>query len=344
MSIERFVRPNIQKLKPYSSARDEFEGNGEVFLDANESPYETDVNRYPDPYQRELKKEIAKIKGVNAQNIFLGNGSDEAIDLIFRIFCEPGKDNIIISDPTYGMYKVSADIHDIEVVKVPLSESFEFSAQENLDKVNDSTKVIFICSPNNPSGNDLSVDEIERVIKGFEGVVVIDEAYIDFSDQNSFSNKIDQFPNLIVLQTFSKAWGLAGLRLGLAYASEVIIGYFNKVKPPYNINQLTQKRALEALKNKAEVQANVTTILSEREKLRNELEQLPNVIEILPSDTNFLMVRFENAPEIFQYLLSLEVIIRDRSKALHCDKCLRITVGTPEENKKLIDNLKSYQQ
>ncbi len=344
MSIEKFVRPNIRKLKPYSSARDEFEGNGEVFLDANENPYETGVNRYPDPYQRELKKEIAKIKKVPAKNIFLGNGSDEAIDLIIRIFCEPGEDNIIVSDPTYGMYQVSADIHDVEVLKVPLSPEFEFSAQHTLAKVNDSTKLIFICSPNNPSANNLSVDEIEKVISEFDGVVVIDEAYIDFSDQKSFSLKLEQYPNLIVLQTFSKAWGLAGLRLGLAYASQEIIAYLNKVKPPYNINQLTQQKALQVLKDKSLVDENIKSLLAERDKLRFELEQLPNVIEILPSETNFLMVRFENAADVFQYLLSNEVIVRDRSKALHCEKCLRITVGTPEENKKLIADLKSYQK
>lgn len=342
MNIEKFVRPNIQRLKPYSSARDEFEGSGEIFLDANENPYNTGANRYPDPYQRKLKRSISGIKGVGTENIFLGNGSDEAIDLIFRVFCEPNQDNIIISDPTYGMYQVSADIHNVEVIKVPLSVSFELSSEDTLNAVTPSSKVIFLCSPGNPTATDLSIVEVEKIIKGFNGIVVIDEAYIDFSDQSSFITRLSEFPNLIVLQTFSKAWGLAGLRLGLAYASEAIINYFNKVKAPYNINQLTQELALEAVNNKNQITNYVKTILSEREWLKQHLEELDNVIEILPSSTNFLMVRFKNSSEVFQYLLSKQVIIRDRSKALNCEHCLRVTVGKPEENKKLIEDLKLY--
>lgn len=343
MNITDKVRPNILRLSPYSSARDEFEGNGEVFLDANENPNETGLNRYPDPYQRQLKDQIASLKGLDVKQIFLGNGSDEAIDLIMRIFCEPGKDNIIISDPTYGMYAVSANINDVEVKKVGLSKDFNFTATELLKVADANTKAIFICSPNNPSGNALDAYEITKAIATFDGVVVIDEAYIDFSAQSSFASQLDKYNNLIILQTFSKAWGLAGLRLGMAFSSPEIIKLMNKVKPPYNINILTQQEALKALSNKEKVKEEVKNILRERDWLISELSKLSVVNHIFPSDSNFLLVRFNDAQPIFKYLIGKEIIVRDRSKVKHGENCLRITVGTSKENKTLIQALKEYQ-
>ncbi|WP_306309363.1 histidinol-phosphate transaminase [Fulvivirga ligni] len=344
MSIQQLVRPNIQALLPYSSARDEFTGNGEVFLDANENPFETEVNRYPDPYQRAIKEKLAPIKGVSPSQIFLGNGSDEAIDLIIRIFCEPGQDQIIISDPSYGMYQVSAGINNIEVIKVPLTENFEFSAKEMLGAVQDKTKVAFLCSPNNPSGNSLDTSEVEEFIKSFQGIVVVDEAYIDFASTPSFTDKLDTFPNLIVMQTFSKAWGMAGLRLGMAYASEEIISLFNKVKPPYNINTLTQKAALEALNNEAKVKQEIQIILEQREWLKEQLSAISITEKIFPSDSNFLLVKFQDAKGLFDFLIEKEIIVRDRRKVRFGENCLRITVGTADENKKLITAIKTYQK
>ncbi len=342
--LDELVRPNILTMKPYSSARDEFEGEGEVFLDANENPYETGLNRYPDPYQRALKEKIAEIKGIDSQNIFLGNGSDEAIDLIIRIFCEPEKDGIIITDPTYGMYQVSAAIQNITVVRVALSNDFTIAANDVLAAVRDNTKVIFLCSPNNPSGNDLDHEEVLKILKDFHGIVVIDEAYIDFTDQPGFLGELPEFPNLIILQTFSKAWGLAGLRLGMAFTSLEIISLFNKVKPPYNLNILTQNEALHRISNKAEMEKNTREILSEREWLAKELLGLGITVKIHSSSTNFLLVRFDHSDRIFHYLMDQDIIVRDRSRTLHCDGCLRITVGTKDENRKLIEALKSFQQ
>ena len=340
--LTSLVRNNIQQLAPYSSARDEFEGNGEVFLDANENPYDCGFNRYPDPYQRQLKSKLANMKGVAPSQLFLGNGSDEAIDLTLRIFCEPGRDNIIVTDPTYGMYAVSAAINNIEVIKVPLTERFDLSASSLLSAVNEYTKVIFICSPNNPSGNSLNMDEIDKVITSFEGIVVVDEAYIDFSTFPSYSQKLDRFPNLIVLQTFSKAWGIAGLRLGIAYATEPIISWFNKVKPPYNINTYSQQIALEKLDEEDKVRGQIAEILAQRDRLQEELKKLPIVMEVFPSDTNFLLVRFTEAQKIFRYLVDREIIVRDRSKVKFGANCLRITVGTPSENSKLLEALKNF--
>ena len=344
MNIIDKIRPNILRLSPYSSARDEFEGSGEVFLDANENPYETGLNRYPDPYQRQLKDQIASLKRVDTKQIFLGNGSDEAIDLIMRIFCEPGKDNIIVSDPTYGMYAVSAGINDVEIRKVPLSEDFSFMANDMLKVADVNTKAIFICSPNNPSGNALNSYEITKTIENFDGIVVIDEAYIDFSAQASFTEQLDKYHNLIILQTFSKAWGLAGLRLGMAFSSPEIINLMNKVKPPYNINIITQQEALKTLSNPEKVKEEVTNILQERAWLISELSKLKIVNHIFPSDSNFLLVRFNDAQPIFKYLIGKEIIVRDRSKVKHGENCLRITVGTSNENKTLIQALKQYHE
>ncbi|TRX52369.1 histidinol-phosphate transaminase [Fulvivirga sp. M361] len=343
MDLTKFIRPNILKMKAYSSARDEFEGEGEVFLDANENPYETGINRYPDPYQRALKKKVAALKNIAIENTFLGNGSDEAIDLILRIFCEPGKDKILTTDPTYGMYEVSAAIQNVETTKVPLNELFELSSRAILDAADEFTKVIFICTPHNPTGTDLAREELIQLLKKFNGLVVIDEAYVDFTDQPSFVNDLKDYPNLIVLQTFSKAWGMAGLRLGMAFASEEIIDYFNKVKPPYNLNILTQKEALSRLDNKPGVDRMIRELMSEKEKLSTLLQAFDFVLKVYPSAANFLLVKFKDSSKAFHYLLEHDVIVRDRSKALHCENCLRITIGTVDENKELIATLNSFQ-
>lgn len=343
MDILKKIRPNIAQLQPYSSARDEFEGDGEVYLDANENPYETGLNRYPDPYQRPLKKELAKLKNISEKQIFLGNGSDEAIDLIIRIFCEPGKDSIVTSDPTYGMYQVSAGINDVAVKKAPLTRNFEFFAEDILAIADESTKVAFVCSPNNPSGNVLDSKEIVKLLERFDGIVVVDEAYIDFSTAPSFIDQLQNFSNLIVLQTFSKAWGLAGLRLGVAYASENLIRILNKVKPPYNINILTQTEALKKLQQSEKITIEVEQTLQQREWLEAQLSGLNIVQNLFPSNSNFLLVRFEKSADLFQYLINKDIVVRDRSKVKNCENCLRITVGTPEENKILIKALKEYQ-
>lgn len=342
MDLDKLIRGNILAMKPYSSARDEYEGNGEIFLDANENPFETGLNRYPDPYQRKLKAKIAALKNVQTDQLFLGNGSDEAIDLILRIFCEPGKNEIITLDPTYGMYQVSAAIQDVTVRKVPLSSDFELSADSVLGAVNSATKVIFICTPNNPSGNDLDSDEIRKIISEFPGIVVIDEAYIDFTGAKSFTQSLEEFSNLIVLQTFSKAWGMAALRLGMAFASSQIIRYFNKVKAPYNLNILAQKEALIRLEEAQEVHQMADELKRARILLEQRLRSLSMVKEVFPSAANFLLVRFENSKVIFNHLMGKEIIVRDRSKALHCQDCLRITVGTEDENKKLLKALNSF--
>lgn len=342
MSVLNQVRPNIRNLQPYASARDEFEGVAEIYLDANENPFDTAFNRYPDPHQRQLKDKLGKFKRVNPEQIFLGNGSDEAIDLIIRVFCEPGQDNILVMDPTYGMYGVAAAINHITVRKVPLSAEFQLNAENVLNAATDTSKIIFICSPNNPTGNHLDQNEIDTLLKKFKGIVVVDEAYIDFSEQESYVRKLDEFDNLIVLQTFSKAWGLAGLRLGMAFSSSEIIEVLNKVKPPYNVNQLTQKYALEALDDPAQVESDIQTILTQRVWLSQALEKLPGVEHVYPSDGNFLLVRFQHAQPVFTYLMNRGLIVRNRSQAFGTANCLRITVGTEEENKKLISTLKDY--
>jgi histidinol-phosphate aminotransferase len=341
MNLEKLVRPNISAMKAYSSARDEFEVNNEVvLLDANENPFASDWNRYPDPYQRELKKAIAELKDINVENIFLGNGSDEAIDLIFRIFCEPGKDNIIVTDPTYGMYEVSAAIQNIEVKKVPLTKTFELKSDKVLSAVNENTKLIFLCNPNNPTANLLDKKQIKYVVDNFEGIVILDEAYIDFTDMESSIQWLNEYPNLIVLQTFSKAWGMAGMRLGMAFSNPEIIQLFNKVKAPYNLSVLTQNKALELIKNnKEKVKSNLQVLVQERAKLIEALNKFLMVEHIYPTSTNFILVRFTNHSRVFKTLVEAGLIVRDRSKALNCGNCLRITVGTPNENELLIDVL-----
>jgi histidinol-phosphate aminotransferase len=337
--IKQLLRPNIEALTPYSSARDEYSGSASVFLDANENPYDTGYNRYPDPYQMEVKKRIAEIKGTQTNQIFLGNGSDEPIDLLFRAFCNPGVDNVVAIEPSYGMYTVSAGINDVEVKKVLLTENFELDSQKLLNAANEKTKLVFLCSPNNPSGNLLSKTEIINILNNLNGLVVVDEAYIDFAPGESLMSELDKYPNLVILQTFSKAWGLAGIRLGMAFASPEIIGILNKIKYPYNINALTQQRVMQSLQNVEEKEAWVKTIIAERSILAMELEKLPFVQKVYPSDANFLLVKMDDTRNKFECLMNEGVIVRDRSKVALCESSLRITVGSPEENGELINKL-----
>lgn len=343
MNIEQLVRPNIRVLKPYSSARSEFKGSADVFLDANENPFDTGFNRYPDPLQWPLKKRIGELKGVHPEHIFLGNGSDEAIDLLLRIFCEPKQDFIITLPPTYGMYKVSADIANVSIKEVPLTPRFQPNVEAILEAGADPhAKLLFLCSPNNPTGNILDVEKVEALLHQFKGIVVIDEAYIDFSSKKSFIHRIEEFDNLVVLQTFSKAWGLAGIRLGMAFAQPPIIELFNKVKPPYNINQLTQQAALKALESQEQQQAWVHKILGQRTVIQQFLAGLDYVERIYPSDANFILVKVSAPNDLYRYLVDKKIIVRNRSNVLLCDGCLRISVGTPQENERLFAAMLDY--
>lgn len=344
MSIQNLIRPSIKALKPYSSARDEFKGSKDnlVFLDANENPFENGVNRYPDPQQGELKKVISEIKGVPTENILLGNGSDEVLDLLIRMFCEPNKDNIIILPPTYGMYEVLANVNAVETLKINLSaETFQPHTTFILEAANANSKILFLCSPNNPTGNSLEASTIEFLLKNFKGIVVIDEAYIDFSNEESWLGKLEQFPNLVVTQTLSKAYGMAGIRLGMCFASAEIIATLNKIKPPYNINQLTQDRAIEGLKEMALVTSQIASLLEERETLIKALDAIDFIKKVYPSDANFVMVKVDDANERYEQLIDSGIVIRNRTTQPLCENCLRLTVGTEEENKRLIDNLKT---
>lgn len=341
-NLKRLLRKNIREIAPYSTARDEFQGVASVYLDANESPFSTDINRYPDPMQSELKVKVSRIKNVHPHQIFLGNGSDEAIDLIIRAFCEPGSDNVVAMKPTYGMYKVAADINNVAYKEVLLNSKFSLDANALLDTVDRKTKVIFLCSPNNPTANSLVREDIIHILNKFNGIVVIDEAYIDFSEQESYTYTLDNYPNLIVMQTFSKAWGMAGVRLGMAFASKEITEVFNHIKYPYNISVLTQQKALEMLDKVEEKDANVHLILEERKALIIELNKLAFINQVYPSDANFVLIKVDNAKRLYDYLLNLEIIVRDRSKVSLCEGCLRITVGTPEENQNLLQNLSKY--
>lgn len=338
--MRALLRKNIEHLIPYSSARDEFEGYAQVFLDANENPFPSPFNRYPDPLQKKLKEKIALVKNVNAQQLFLGNGSDEAIDLLIRAYCEPNSDSILIAEPTYGMYTVCANINGVAVQRFALTEDFQLNSDKALKIVTHATKIIFLCSPNNPSGNLLDRNEIEIILQQFKGLVIIDEAYIDFAEDPGFAKLILQYPNLVVLQTLSKAWGLAGLRLGICLASAEIIQVLNKIKYPYNVNSVTQQIAYEALLNEERKERNVKTILQEREKLKKGLSELKFVLKINPSDANFLLVKMNDAKEIYQKLLAQGIVVRDRSSVKGCEDCLRITVGTPPENQLLLKALK----
>ena len=340
-TLEQLTRANIRRLKPYSSARDEYKGvAASVFLDANENPYNNPNNRYPDPLQWEVKKTLARLKGVAPERIFLGNGSDEAIDLAFRAFCEPRVDNVVAIEPTYGMYLVAAEINDVEYRKVLLDGHFQFKAEQMLAAADEHTKLMFLCSPNNPTGNDLSHAEIEKLLKGFDGLVIVDEAYMDFSDEPSFLERLDEFPNLVVLQTFSKAWGCAAIRLGMAFASEDVIALFNKIKYPYNVNQLTQQQALEMLHRHYEKQRWVEMLKQERDRLEGEFATLPCVRKVFPSNANFFLVRVTDAPRIYNHLVGEGIIVRNRHTVTLCGNCLRITVGTTAENETLLEALR----
>ena len=342
MNLDKLVRPNISKLTPYSSARNEFTGNATVFLDANENPYNGPYNRYPDPLQCAVKEKLAAIKGVKPENIFLGVGSDEGIDLAYRIFCRPGIDNVVAIAPSYGMYEVCADINDIEYRRVSLDENFNFSPQALLDATDENTKLIWICSPNNPTGNAYPLEQIKTVAEAFSGIVMVDEAYIDFSNKGSMVEYLEKYPNIIVLQTFSKAWGRAALRLGVAYASPEIINYYNKVKYPYNVNAITQEMALEALNDIDTVKAWVKELLASRATLAKELEGLRCVKHIYPSDANFLLIKVDNPDDLYNYLCNNGIIVRNRNRVEKCAGCLRITIGTIEENAILINAIKDY--
>ena len=338
VSIEQLVRPIIKEIIPYRSARDEFEDFDaeKIFLDANENPFENGFNRYPDPLQRKLKQTLADIKQLKSEQILLGNGSDEVLDLIFRTFCEPGEEEILILPPTYGMYSVLAKLNNIIVKEVPLNKNFEIEIDSVLEAVNQKTKIIFICSPNNPSGNAIPLDQIEQLLDRFKGILVVDEAYIDFSEQKSALSILDQYPQLLVCQTFSKAYGLAGIRLGMCYANPLIIDYFNKIKPPYNVNSLTQSRALAQLENTESIQDQVISLISERKKLEQELKQFDFVSKIYPSDANFLLVVVDDANKRYDQFLDAGVVLRNRSRLQGCNNALRVTVGTPEENTNFI--------
>ena len=344
--LNSLVRENIKALTPYSSARDEFTGEAKVFIDANEnslgSPLTKWYNRYPDPHQVKVKQALSTVKSVEPEKIFLGNGSDECIDLLFRCFCNPGKDNVIICPPTYGMYEVSAHINDVEIRRAPLLDDFQLDLVHLENLVDQNTRLIWICSPNNPTANSMHREDVETILNNFKGLVVVDEAYINFSRQKSFIQELVDYPNLVVLQTFSKAWGLAGLRLGMAFASREIIEILNRVKPPYNVNQVTQELALQALEKVDQVNEMIKEIVQMRVALKGVFEKIPFVRKVYPSDANFLLVKVDDAKSVYHYLLSRGIVVRDRSNVQLCDNCLRITVGTEEENTELIEAMADW--
>jgi len=342
-ALKELTRPNIWNLKPYSSARDEYKGvAASVFLDANENPYNEPYNRYPDPLQGNLKEELSRIKKVPPECIFLGNGSDEAIDLVYRAFCEPGKDNVVAIDPTYGMYEVCADVNNVSYRKVRLDERFQFSAEAMMAASDEDTKLMFLCSPNNPTGNNLHREEIIRLLTAFDGLVVVDEAYCDFSGERSLSQSLSEYPNLIVLQTFSKAWGCAAIRLGMAFASEEIIAVLNKIKYPYNVNLLTQQKAMDTLRHDEEVERWVEILCEERARLMDEFRKMPCCVTVYPTHANFFLAKVTGAKRIYAYLVKKGIIVRNRSHITLCNDCLRITVGTREEDDLLLEALAKY--
>tara|TARA_B100000401_G_scaffold322019_1_gene223023 strand:- start:4640 stop:5680 length:1041 start_codon:yes stop_codon:yes gene_type:complete len=339
-NLNKIIRTSIKGLKPYSSARDEFTGKADIYLDANENPFGNGLNRYPDPYQGSLKREISKIKNIHEESIILGNGSDEVIDLLFRAFCEPGKDEVIILPPTYGMYQVCADVNNVKTKKVSLTSDYEVDELSLLKAINEKSKIIWFCSPNNPTGNTMDPVVIKNVLNSFEGIVVIDEAYIDFSDSQSWIDFLEFHPNLFIIQTLSKAWGLAGIRLGMGFASKEIISILNKIKPPYNVNSLTQEKAIEAIGYLDEKNETIDAILAEKVKLKEKLDQIDGVQQIYRSDANFILVKINNATDIYNKLVEQSIIVRNRSSVTLCENCLRITVGKPAENDKLINAIK----
>jgi histidinol-phosphate aminotransferase len=342
-ALQELVRPNIWSLQPYSSARDEYQGvEAKVFLDANESPYNNPKNRYPDPLQWEVKKALSPIKMVKPENIFLGNGSDEAIDLVFRVFCEPKEDNVVAISPTYGMYQVCAEVNNVEYRSVQLDEHFQMDAERLLAATDEHTKVIFLCTPNNPTGNLLDPQQVHKVLINFPGIVVIDEAYSEFSGQPCFRQIVERYPNAIVLNTFSKAWASAGIRLGMAFASREIIALFNKVKYPYNVNMFTQSEALRMLERRADVSKWVALIIGERGRMMEAFSELSICEKVFPTDANFFLARMTDANAIYNYLVSKGIIVRNRSKVTLCGNCLRITIGTAQENATLLSALRLY--
>jgi histidinol-phosphate aminotransferase len=344
--INKILRPNIKNLTPYSSARDEFKGEASVYLDANEnaygSPLSHSYNRYPDPLQYAVKKRLSEIKGVPPRNIFVGNGSDEAIDILYRSFCNPGVDNVIIVPPTYGMYEVSANINDVALRRVPLTDEYQLNLEAIAEQIDEHTKLIWICSPNNPTGNSMRREDVETLLANFGSLVIVDEAYINFSRQKTFIQELTEYANLVVLQTLSKAWGLAALRVGMAFASEEIIEVMNKVKPPYNMNEASQQLALQALQNVDQVNNWIKETLTERDKLVLQLKNFSFVLDIYPSDANFILVKTTDANGIYNYLVQNGIIVRNRTKVELCEGALRITIGTPAENTILIDTLQNY--
>jgi histidinol-phosphate aminotransferase len=362
--LNNLVRDNIKNLMPYASARHEFTGNASVFLDANENAYGSPLpspagvpckgtsvaqpgvrfNRYPDPLQWQLKLQLSEIKGVPAGNICIGNGSDEIIDLAYRIFCNPGKDNVIICPPTYGMYAVNAAINDVEVRKVDLTAAFQLDMEGIMQATDSHTKLLFICSPNNPTGNQMNRADVLWLLNNFPGIVILDEAYVNYSKQESFIAELTQYPGLVVMQTLSKAWGLAALRLGLCFASPDIIALFNKVKPPYNINQASQQAAMEALKNAGQVNEWIAAVAKQKDLLVNEVSRLSFVQTVYPSDANFILIKVDDAEQLYQYLASNEIVVRNRSNEVNCRNCLRISIGTPRENEILLTALKQYKK
>ncbi|MBQ0124499.1 MAG: histidinol-phosphate transaminase [Bacteroidales bacterium] len=335
-----YIRPNIRNLVPYSTARDEYKGEVGIFLDANENPYDNGVNRYPDPMQKRVRNLISELKNVDKERIFIGNGSDEAIDLCFRIFCEPGKSSAIAVSPSYGMYKVAAAVNDVEVREVLLNEDFSLPVDRLLAAADDTTRLMFVCSPNNPTGNAFPMEQLQELAESFNGILIVDEAYVDFSEKGSLLPVLESYSNLIVLQTLSKAWGMAGLRTGLAFASEQIISYFNRVKYPYNINVTAQRKAEEMLRR--DISAQISRIKSERRRLQEALAGCRAVERVFPSDANFLLMRVKDAKKLYSQLLQAKVIVRDRSSQPMCSECLRVTVGTPEENERMLDIVKKY--
>ena len=341
IDIKNLVRKNILSLKPYSSARDEFEGENGIFLDANENPF-GELNRYPDPYQLKIKQKLSELNQISTENIFLGNGSDEVIDLLMRIFAEPKKDKILVFNPTYGMYEVSANINDVEVISYPLNQDFQIEFSEELEQIlkDENLKLVFVCSPNNPSGNLIARKSVLEILNQFNGIVVVDEAYEDFSKEDSWISEIDDFPQLVVMQTFSKAWGMAGLRVGMAFAQQEILELMNKVKPPYNISILNQKEVFISLQNQEKFRKNLDDILEQRNFIEKQLQSFSFVKNIYPSDANFLLVEVENADQLYNYLVDEKIIIRNRNKVV--ENCVRITIGNAQENQKLLQSLKNY--
>jgi len=347
-NLDDLLRENIKNLVPYSSARDEFKGEANIFLDANENSFGSPLlkwyNRYPDPLQHKLKQKLSEIKGIEASKIFLGNGSDECIDILIRAFCEPGVDNIIICPPTYGMYEVSANINNVQVKKIMLTPAFQLDLPAIEEAVDDHTKMIFICSPNNPTGNALIREDVEVLLNNYFGIVAVDEAYINFSRYRSFTRELSDYPNLVVMQTLSKAWGLAALRLGMTFASEEIIAVMNRIKPPYNINQASQDLVLQALERVEEVNGMIKEIVMERMVLEQELAKLPVIQHVYPSEANFLLLKVEEPRELYRFLLENGIVVRDRSRVELCEGCLRVTVGSPQENQTLLENLAKFHE